>query len=253
MSTETSTDSSTDSSTGLRKPREINEMVRYAIWAVFRRVPSATRAAAAPGSPAPAVEKLLSDWQELDQEWQSEDVVVRGLYDISGFSSEGVLLIWMHANEPEQLQRALRRIRRSALGSLIELHWSVVGMHRPAEFNKSHVPAFLSGHDPLDYLVIYPFNRSYEWYLLPDAERREILVEHGTMGRGYTGVLTNTVSAFALGDYEWVLALESDVLHDLVDLMRHLRGSKARLHVRDEIPFYTGRRVEPSEAMELLA
>jgi chlorite dismutase len=35
-----------------------------------------------------------------------------------------------------------------------------------------------------------------------------------------------------------------------VDLMRHLRGSRARLHVREEIPFYTGRRWDLAELLE---
>ena len=51
-----------------------------------------------------------------------------------------------------------------------------------------------------------------------------MLVEHGMMGREYAQVLSNTVAAFALGDYEWLLALEADELHDIVDLMRHLRA-----------------------------
>ncbi|MGZ5389041.1 MAG: chlorite dismutase family protein, partial [Aeromicrobium sp.] len=34
---------------------------------------------------------------------------------------------------------------------------------------------------------------------------------------------------------------EADELHRIVDLMRELRASRARLHVREEIPFYTGR------------
>ena len=84
--------------------------------------------------------------------------------------------------------------------------------------------------------------RSYEWYLLPDAERRAMLAEHGLMARDYPDVRANTVSSFALGDYEWILAFEADELHRLVDLMRHLRGSTARRHVREELPFYTGSR-----------
>ena len=46
----------------------------------------------------------------------------------------------------------------------------------------------------------------------------------------------NTVASFALGDYEWILAFEADELHRIVDLMRDLRASEARRHVREEIP-----------------
>ena len=44
-----------------------------------------------------------------------------------------------------------------------------------------------------------------------------------------------------------MLAFEADELHRIVDLMRHLRASRARLHVREELPFYTGRRKPVSE------
>jgi chlorite dismutase len=35
--------------------------------------------------------------------------------------------------------------------------------------------------------------------------------------------------------------------------MRHLRSTEARNHVREEIPFYTGRRVSAAEVAEVLA
>ena len=94
--------------------------------------------------------------------------------------------------------------------------------------------------------------RSYEWYLLPDDERRTMLADHGKEARDYPDVRANTVPAFALGDYEWILAFEADELHRIVDLMRHLRGTEARLHVREEIPFYTGPRVEPGDLVATL-
>ena len=60
------------------------------------------------------------------------------------------------------------------------------------------------------------------------------------MARDYPDVRANTVASFALGDYEWILAFEADDLYRIVDLMRHLRGSETRRHVREEVPFYTG-------------
>lgn len=71
-------------------------------------------------------------------------------------------------------------------------------------------------------MAVYPFIRSYGWYLLPPEQRSAMLTEHGLMGREHPTVLSNTVAAFALGDWEWILALEADDLHDIVDLMRHL-------------------------------
>ena len=74
-----------------------------------------------------------------------------------------------------------------------------------------------------------------------------MLAEHGRLARGYPDVRANTVASFALGDYEWMLGFEADELHRIVDLMWHMRGTEARRHVREEIPFYTGTRVPPAE------
>lgn len=80
-----------------------------------------------------------------------------------------------------------------------------------------------------------------------------MLADHGRKGAEYRQVLPNTVASFALGDYEWILALEAPELVDLVDLMRHLRQTDARLHVREELPFYTGRRIGVDEIAEVLS
>ena len=80
-----------------------------------------------------------------------------------------------------------------------------------------------------------------------------MLREHGMKGAAFKGVVANTVSAFALGDYEWLLPMESDDVTELVDMMRELRYTDARMHVRDELPFYTGRRITTAEAVEVLA
>jgi chlorite dismutase len=109
------------------------------------------------------------------------------------------------------------------------------------------VPAFVAGEEARKYVCVYPFVRSYEWYLLPDEERRTMLADHGKAARGFPDVRANTVPAFALGDYEWILAFEADELHRIVDLMRHLRATEARRHVREEVPFYTGPMIAPAD------
>ena len=65
--------------------------------------------------------------------------------------------------------------------------------------------------------------------------------------RPYPDVKGSTMSGFALGDYEWILSFEADELHRLTDAMRHQRAAEARLHVREETPFFAGQRVELDE------
>ncbi|WP_174447459.1 hydrogen peroxide-dependent heme synthase [Demequina subtropica] len=182
-----------------------------------------------------------------------QEVVLRGIYDVSGLRADGTVMLWLHGPRLEDLQLALRELRATELLAETTLTWSAAGVHRDAEFNKRHVPGFLRGEHPRNWLTVYPFVRSYEWYLLPEEERSAMLRDHGMKGAAFKGVVANTVAAFALGDYEWLLPMEADEVTDLVDMMRELRYTEARRHVREELPFYTGRRVTTAEAVEVLA
>ena len=199
-----------------------------------RRLPDHGRAAAA----AAASDAL-----------RSTDASVRGVYTVTGYRHDADLLLWLVGPTADGLQDALIAFRRSALGRSLEPYWSAIGVHREAEFAKDHTPAFYRGEEPRGYVCVYPFVRSYDWYLLPPRERARMLAEHGRMAQAFPQVRANTVSAFALGDYEWLLAFEADELTPIVDLMRHLRAAEARRHTRHELPFLTGRRRPLADAV----
>ncbi len=233
----TAPETATDAADKAPSAREINDTIRYTMWSVF-----AVKDHLGEGHSAQAkqVEKVLD-------ELAPKGLTVRGWYDVGGLRADADVMVWWHAPDIETVQLAYRALRRTSFGRALTPVWSVAAVHRPAEFNKSHVPAFMSGEAPKQYVCVYPFVRSYEWYLLPDAERRRMLAEHGIAARAFPDVRANTVSSFALGDYEWILAFEADELHRIVDLMRELRATDARLHVREELPFYTGRRMALTE------
>jgi hydrogen peroxide-dependent heme synthase len=183
---------------------------------------------------------VQADAAEAEAALTGGGVTLRGAYSLAGFRADADVLLWLVGPSADALQDALVAFRRTAIGRLLDAVWTNIGVHRDAEFNKGHIPAFLQGEAPRKYVCVYPFVRSYEWYLLPAQERSDMLRAHGMMARDYADVRANTVSAFALGDYEWLLAFESDELTRIVDLMRHLRGAEARRHTREELPFYTG-------------
>jgi hydrogen peroxide-dependent heme synthase len=224
------------------KARDLNELIRYTSWSVFRVTDRAFDREAAAAE--------LAD--VLDQA-KGKGIVTRGCYDLQGMRADADYMLWWIAPTSDELQEMWVNFRRTKLGYASEPVWSAMALHRPAEFNKSHVPAFLAGEEPKNYVCVYPFVRSYEWYLLEDADRRKMLAEHGMMAREYPDVRANTVSSFALNDYEWMLAFEADELYRIVDLMRHLRGAEARRHTRVEIPFYTGRRKPVADLVSSLA
>ena len=143
-------------------------------------------------------------------------------------------------------------MRRSALGRHLRPVWSVVGLHRPAEFNKAHVPAFMAGEAAARLRVRVPVRAVVRVVPAAGGRASRLLVEHGRAARPYPDVRANTVSAFALSDYEWILAFEADELHRIVDLMRDLRNVGARRHVRHEVPFFAGPRQPLAEIVAAL-
>ena len=211
----------------------INSSVHYAMFSAFALVtPIGDDDRAA----------ITREVEELFAELTEDGVRIRGVYDVAGLRADADVLVWWHADDIEQLQDAYKRLLRTELGAHLDPVWSNAAVHRQAEFNRSHVPAFLAGEEPRDYVCVYPFVRSFDWYVIDEKERRTMLAEHGAMARDFPDVRANTIPAFALGDYEWILAFEADELHRIVDLMRELRASGARRHVREEVPFYTGRK-----------
>lgn len=222
--------------------REINETIRYTMWSVFH----------ADQDIEGDRDALVAQIEAITDAALADDLTVRGWYDVAGMRADADLMVWWHAPAVETLQHAYQGVRGTELGRQLTPVWSSVALHRPAEFNKSHIPAFMADEHARGYVCVYPFVRSYDWYLLPDADRRKMLADHGMAARGYPDVRANTVPAFALGDYEWILAFEADDLYRIVDLMRDLRATEARRHARVEIPFFTGPRCDLREIVARL-
>ncbi|MEU3332539.1 hydrogen peroxide-dependent heme synthase [Glutamicibacter creatinolyticus] len=217
-----------------------NATMYYTLWTVFKRSVPAERGQGA------------AEFETLVQELADQGVSVRGLYDVSAMRQDADVMVWIHGPAAELLQAGMRRIRRSALFAGTEIAYSTMAVHREAEFAKDHSPAFARGLDAKEWMTVYPFVRSHDWYTLDPASRGKMLRDHGILGRDFPNVLANTVAAFSFSDYEWQVCLEADDMIDLVDMMRHLRYTEARHHVREETPFYTGRRISAAEVAEVL-
>jgi hydrogen peroxide-dependent heme synthase len=218
----------------------------YAYYPVFRRTRSLQEQAGA--DMADAAQEFEVTCKEFDGR-----VTLRGSYSSAGFRPDADLLMWWLAPSPEDHQDLLVALRRTALGRSLELTHAFMGVHRQAEFNPAHQPAFLKGEEPRRYLSVYPFVRTPEWYLLPREERGRMLAEHGEIGREFPDVLANTTAAFGMGDWEWILAFEADQLHRIVDCIRRLREAEARRFTKEEIPFVIGVRKPLAEAIADLA
>ncbi|MEX3598841.1 hydrogen peroxide-dependent heme synthase [Kocuria carniphila] len=220
------------------------EKLYWAVYTVLERTGDRT--------PDADSEVNQAEFDRLVQELSGDNVTVRGVYDVSGMRDNADLMVWLTGDQPDVLQEAVRKIRRQPLLGGTRQVWNAMGVHRDAEFTRNHAPSYARGIAPEKWVCVYPFVRSYEWYYMNSERRAEMLKNHGMKARDYPQVLANTIACFGLNDFEWLLALEAPELVDLVDVMREFRNTEARLHVREEIPFYTGRRIETSEIAEVL-
>ena len=169
---------------------------------------------------------------------------MRGVYDVQGMRADADFMVWWHAESSDDLQDAYSALPTDrARRRRCEPVWSQMALHRPAEFNKSHVPAFLADEEPRRLRLRLPVRAlATSGTCCPTRSAARCSSSTGRWGATTRMCAPTRWPSFALGDYEWMLAFEADELHRIVDLMRDLRASTARRHVREEIPFYTGRR-----------
>lgn len=182
-----------------------------------------------------------------------EDTVsTRGIYTTGAFTARADLMFWWISPSVDALQDITAEVRRTELGRTLVPEVSFLGVTRPAEFAKDHLPAFAKGEPPKKYICVYPFVRTPDWYLLAPEKRAGLLKEHGEAGREYPDVLANTTSAFGLGDWEWILCFEADSPVRTVELIRRLRTTEARRFTKVEVPFVSGIRRSVEEAVQAL-
>lgn len=218
----------------------MSEQTIYAAYPVFKSVPERLGEADR--------EVAVKETRDLFEGY-SDRITTRGIYSLAGFRADADLMMWWISESLDDLQDLLVAFRRTQLGrSLVQID-QFLGLVRPAEFAADHLPAFVSGEEPKPYVSLYPFVRTPEWYLLEPKVRGALLAEHGQAGREYPDVLANTLSAFGMGDYEWILTFEADGMDRIVELLRHLRAAEARRYTKVEIPFYAGIRKDLAEAV----
>lgn len=180
---------------------------------------------------------------------QDSDFSIRGAYSSVGLSAKVDLIIWSVAPTLDKLQNLAVAIDKTTIGRhlrLREVYYGVAGM---SKYDPTHGPAFIKGDAPKRYLSVYPFAKIPTWFLLPFSERRDLMIEHGKLGRDFPTVLTNTVNSFGIADQEWIVALEDDDPEILINMVQKLREAKVREWTAVDTPIYLGERKDPAAVL----
>lgn len=126
-----------------------------------------------------------------------------------------------------------------------------------AQHRKAMAPRLYPVIPPSRYICFYPMNRKREaganWYRLPMGERRDLMREHGEVGRKYAGRVKQIVTgSIGLDDWEWGVDLFSDDPVAFKSLIYEMRFDEASALYAEFGPFYVGLRVAAAQLGELL-
>ena len=175
-----------------------------------------------------------------------EAVTCANLYQISPLNAEIDFLIWSaapldqekdEANIFERLGSVINRQRR-----LVQPVVDLWGYTRPSVYARG---ASSQEIDPFaeqrqTYLILYPFIKTIQWYLLGKDTRQGMMNEHIRIGRQYPEIKQLLLYSFGVQDQEFVVVYETEQLYRFSELVNELRGSDVREYTWRDTPVYTG-------------
>ncbi len=159
--------------------------------------------------------------------------------------SQADLLVWcaLAADEPcdtstffEKLARATTPFRH-----LIRPVQSLWGFTRPSQYTKARSAQEIDpfAETRLRYLVMYPFTKTAEWYLMSRETRQGMMNEHIRIGKQYEDIKQLLLYSFGLQDQEFVVVYETDNLPRFSDLVNELRDTETRRYTLEDTPVFT--------------
>ena len=157
-------------------------------------------------------------------------------YTTLGLHSGTDFMLWMISDSVDMFQTFTSKIYSTILVKYIEPVSLYLSTFRRSVYAEKVTPSFMTDSRPLKYLVVYPFVKSREWYLLPFEERKKMMDEHITIGRKFPEIKLNTSYSYGIDDSDFTLAFETDDLLRFQDLILQLRETKVSLYVVKDTP-----------------
>ena len=163
-------------------------------------------------------------------------------YSTIGLKAGVDLLLWSLSPSLEGLEERSAAVLRSGMGTWLEVRNSFLGIIQPSQYVKKPTPqeqSLFSG-ERSRYLVVYPFTKSSDWYLLGKEARQGIMNEHMRVGHEHPEVRQLLANSFGVDDMDFLVAYETDDLPAFGDLVRALRGTDSRRSTVRDTPILTG-------------
>ncbi len=163
-------------------------------------------------------------------------------YSMVGLQAGTDLLLWSLGPSLESLEEKAASVLRSGMGRWMNVTQSFLGLIQQSQYVKKPTPqeqSLFSG-DRSRYLVVYPFTKSTDWYLLGREARQGIMNEHMRVGHDYPEVRQLLANSFGLDDMDFLVAYETDDLPKFSELVRSLRETESRRSTVRDTPIFCG-------------
>lgn len=158
------------------------------------------------------------------------------VYSTVGLRADADLLVWMVSDTIEKTQVMTSKIYSTVLGKYLTPSHVFLSASRPSVYSSKVTPGFMTDEEPMKYVIVYPFVKSREWYLLPFEERKKMMEEHIMVGRKFPQVRLNTTYSFGLDDQDFMLAFETPELAAFQELIIQLRETRVSKYVVRDTP-----------------
>jgi chlorite dismutase len=185
---------------------------------------------------------------------ESGEAVKTFTYSMVGLKPGVDMMLWRLGASLDALEESAAAALRSGMGTWMQARQSFVGVIQPSQYVKKPTPqeqSLFSG-ERSRYLVVYPFTKSTEWYLLDKETRQSVMNEHMKIGHSYPQVRQLLAYSFGLDDQDFLVAYETDDLIAFSELVRALRSTESRRSTVRDTPILTGIHREPRELAALL-
>ncbi len=158
-------------------------------------------------------------------------------YSTLGLRDDADFMFWFAAESVEEIQTAISKLYLTVFGKYITPSHVYLSATRPSIYAKTgKVPSFVAGEEARQYVIVYPFIKTRDWYLLPVQQRQKLMEEHIEVGKSYPQVVLNTTYSFGIHDEDFMLAFETDDLHSFQNLIMDLRGTQVSKYVAVDTP-----------------
>jgi len=199
-------------------------------------------------------QERCDDVRDLERALEVQPEVRTLTYTTIGLQAGTDLVLWSLAPSLEALEERSAAVLRSRLGAWCAVSESFLGIIQPSQYVKKPTPpeqSLFSG-ERSRYLVVYPFTKSAEWYLLDRETPQRVMNGHMKVGHSYPQVRQLLAYSFGVDDMDFLVAYETDDLPAFGNLVRELRGTESRRTTVRDTPILAGVHRDLDEVARLL-